>query len=133
MSVRRLLAATAVALLGGFALAAPAAAQVSIADGGGSGRAGSVVALGLALIGVVVGAWALRSAGRVGTGNGQVGAFAALGLALLGMVVGVVALTGSDGGVGTGNGRGGAIVALVLALIGMVVGGLALARSRRTA
>ena len=97
-----LIAAAAAALLGGFGLAAPAAAHVTVADGvigPGSGRAGASLAAVVGLIGVVIGGLALaRSAGRMGTGNG----------------------------------RNGAIVALVLGLIGIVLGGLARARSRRT-
>ncbi|MBC6457046.1 DUF6223 family protein [Actinomadura sp. HBU206391] len=125
-SVRLVLAVAGAALLGVFGLAAPAAAQVSVAAADtGSGRGGASVALVVALIGMVVGGLALaRSAGR--------GAVVALVVALIGMVLGGVALANSTGGVGTGNGRGGAIVALVAGLIGMVLGGLALARSRRT-
>ncbi|MFF2405274.1 DUF6223 family protein [Streptomyces sp. NPDC058092] len=135
MSVRRLLTAAPAALLGVLALAAPAAAQVSIAeeDSGGSGRAVSGVALLLALAGVVDGVLALRSAGRAGSGQGPGRAFAAVALGLVGAVVGAVALAGSDADVGTGNGQGGGIVAVVLALVSMAIGGLALARSRRTA
>jgi len=134
MSVRYLLTAVAAALLGGVWLAAPAAAHVLVADGGsGSGRAGSIAALAAALISVVIGGWALRSAGRVGSGNERGGSIAALVVGLVGIALGGLALAGSDGGVGSGNGRGGAIVALGVGLVGVVIGALALARSRRTA
>jgi hypothetical protein len=123
--------AIATALLGGFCLAAPAAAQGVIATG--SGRAGATVAGMVALIGVVTGGLALaRSASRMGTGNGRDGAIVALVLGLVGMALAGLHLATSTGGIGTGNGRAGAIVALVLGLIGMVLGRLALARSSRT-
>ena len=56
--------AAASALLGGFGLAAPAAAQGVI--GTGSGRAGATVAAVVALIGVVVGGLALARSRRTG-------------------------------------------------------------------
>lgn len=139
MSVRHLPAAAAAALLGGFALATPAAAHVSVqpaaasADAMSSGRLGAVVAALVALTGVVIGGLALaRSAGRIGTGDGGSGAIVALMAGVIGMALGGLVVATSDGGIGTGNGLGGAIVALVVGLIGMVLGGLALARSRRT-
>jgi Family of unknown function (DUF6223) len=129
--LRVALVAIAAALLGGFGLAAPAAAQGVI--GTGSGRAGAVVAWLVALIGVVIGGLALaRSAGRIGTGNGRDGAIVALVLGLIGMALAGLHLATSTGGIGTGNGRAGAILALVLGLIGLVLGRLALARSSRT-
>ena len=89
------IAAAAAALLGGFGLAAPAAAQGVI--GTGSGRAGAIVAWVVALIGVVTGGLALaRSAGRIGTGNGRLGAIVALVLGLIGLVLGRLALTRSS-------------------------------------
>lgn len=135
MSVRRFFTAVPAALLGVLALAAPAAAQVSLAeeDSGGSGRAVSGVAVLLALAGIVVGVLALRSAGRAGGGQGPGRAFTSVALGLVGAVVGAVALASSDADAGTGNGQGGGVVAVVLALIAMAVGGLAVARSRRTA
>ncbi|MFI2430952.1 DUF6223 family protein [Streptomyces sp. NPDC018693] len=135
MSVRRFLTAAPAALLGVLALAAPAAAQVTLAeeDGGGSGRAVSGVALVLALAGIVVGVLALRAAGRADGPQGPGRAFAAVGLGLVGAVVAAVALASSDADAGTGNGQGGGVVAVVLALIAMAVGGLAAARTRRTA
>ena len=122
------IASAAAALLGGFGLAAPAAAQGVI--GTGSGRAGATVALIVALIGVVIGGLALsRSAAR----NARDGAIVALVLGPMGMVLAGLHLATTTGGFyGTGNGRGGAVVALVLGLIGVVLGRLAVARPRST-
>ncbi|WP_405792442.1 DUF6223 family protein [Streptomyces sp. NBC_01506] len=132
MSVRNLISAAAVALLGGLWLAAPAAAHVSVAaesDGSGRGMASTAAVVGL--ISVVFGGLAMaRSGGRVG---GRRGALVALPLGVIGLIVSVLALAQSSDGVGTGNGRGGAVVGVVLALIGMALGWLALSRSRRTA
>jgi hypothetical protein len=130
---KRLSAAVTVAftLLGGVAVAAPAAAQGVI--GTGSGRAGAIVAWGVALSGVIAGALALaRSAGRIGIGDGRDGAIVALVMGLMGIGLAALHLATSSGGIGTGNGRAGAIVALALGLIGMVLGRLALARCRTT-
>lgn len=138
MSVRHLLAAAAAALLGGFALATPAAAHVSVQPTAASvydmssGRLGAFVAALVGLTGVVIGGLVLARSGRFGTGNGGSGAVVALAAGLISMAVGGLVVATSDGGLGTGNGLGGAIVALVVGLIGMVLGGLALARSRRT-
>ena len=67
MSMRHLLAATAAAVLG-FSLAAPAAAQVSVAGGIGigSGRLVPTVAAVVGLIGVVLGGLALARSRRAG-------------------------------------------------------------------
>jgi len=131
-----LIAAAAAPLLGGFGLAAPVAAHISVATGvigPGSGRAGASLAAVVGLIGVVIGGLALaRSVGRIGTGNGRNGAIVALVLGLIGMVLAGLHLATNTGDIGTGHGRAGAIVALVLGPIGIVLGGLALARSRRT-
>ncbi|WP_031172033.1 DUF6223 family protein [Streptosporangium roseum] len=141
MSVRRLLAAAAVALLGGFGLATPAAAYVLVQPDPvsvyamSSGRLGSIVAALVGLAGVVIGGLALaRAAGRIGTGvgNGRGGAVVALVAGLIGTALGGLVVATADGGLGTGNGLGGGLVALVVGLIGMVLGGLVLARSRRT-
>ena len=94
----------AAALVGGFGLAAAAAAHVSDQPAAASvytmspGRIGAIVAAVVGLIGAVSGGLALRSAGRIGTGSGRLGA----------------------------------IVALVAGLSGMALGGLALSRSRRS-
>jgi hypothetical protein len=124
--------AAASSLLGGFGLAAPAAAQGVI--GTGSGRAGATVAALVALIGVVTAGLALaRSAGRIGTGNGRDGAIVALVLGVMGVALAGLHLATTTGAFyGAGNGRAGAILALVLGLIGMALGRLALVRSSRT-
>ena len=130
----------AAALVGGFGLAAPAAAQVSDQPPAVSaytltpGRIAASVAAVVGLIGAVIGGLALaRSAGRIGTGNGRRGAIVALVLGPIGLVIGGLVVATADGGLGTGNGLGGGIVAMMVGLIGMALGGLALARSRRTA
>jgi hypothetical protein len=132
MSIRRLLAAAAAALVGAFGLVAPAAAQVAAGGTGiGSGRLLPTVAAVVGLVGVILGGLALsRSAGR--TGNGRREAIAAEVAGLISVVVGGLHAANSAGGVGTGNGLAGAIVAVVVGLISMVLGGLTLARSRRT-
>ncbi|GAA2708873.1 DUF6223 family protein [Micromonospora olivasterospora] len=140
MYVRHLLAAAGAALLGGFGLAAPAAAHVANQPIAASvytmsaGRLGAIAAGVLGLTGVVMGVRALiRPASRVGTGSGRLGATVALVAGLIGMSLGGLVVATSDGGIGTGNGRGGAYVALVVGLIAVVLGGLALVRFRRTA
>ncbi|MFI6774385.1 DUF6223 family protein [Nocardia sp. NPDC050412] len=138
MSVRHLPAAVAAAMLAGFALAAPAAAQVSVesaaATGMTSGRIGPSLTALVALAGVVIGGLALaRSASRIGTGNRGRRAIVALVSGLIGVVVGGVLAATADGGPGTGNGIVGSWAAMVLGLISLVLGGLALVRSRRSA
>ena len=130
----------AAALVGGFGLAAPAAAHVSAQPAAVSvytmspGRIGAIVAIVVGLIGAAIGGRALaRSAGRIGTGNGRRGAIVALVLGPIGLVIGGLVVATADGGLGTGHGLGGGIVAIIVGLIGMALGGLALARSRRTA
>jgi hypothetical protein len=138
MSVRRLLAAAAAALLGCIGLAAPAAAQVSAqsAEVGAytltAARFWATAAALLALAGVVVGRVALtRSVRRIGNG-GTRGAIMALAAGVIAVVGGAVDLALADGGPGTGNGVVGGAAALVLGLIAAVLGWLALARSHRT-
>jgi hypothetical protein len=130
----------AAALVAGFGLAAPAAAQVSDQPAAASvytmspGRIGASVAAVVGLIGAVIGGLALaRSAGRIGTGNGRRGAIVALVLGPIGLVIGGLVVATADGGLGTGNGLAGGVVAMVVGLIGMALGGLALVRSRRAA
>ncbi|RKS73100.1 hypothetical protein BZB76_3784 [Actinomadura pelletieri DSM 43383] len=127
MSVRSLLTTAGAALLGVGVLAAPAAAQVSAADEG-PGRGGALLALLVALVGLVLGGLALARAGGAARGM----AVAAPVVAVLGMILAGVHLARADGGVGSGSGSGGAVLALVIGLIALVVGGLALARSRRS-
>ena len=130
----------AVALIGAFGLAAPAATQVSDQPPAVSvytltpERIAATVAAVVGLIGAVIGGLALgRSAGRIGAGNGRRGAIVALVMGSSGLVIGGLVVATADGGLGTGNGLGGGIVAMVVGLIGMALGGLALARSRRIA
>ncbi len=129
----------AVALIGAFGLAAPAAAQLSNQPPAVSvstltpERIAATVATVVGLIGAVIGGLALaRSAGRIGAGNGRRGAIVALALGPIGLVIGGLVVATADGGLGTGNGLGGGIVAMMVGPIGMALGGLALARSRRT-
>ena len=97
-----------------------------------AGRTRALVAAGVGLISLIIGALALvRSARPTGTSSGRTLAIIALILGLIGMVLSVVHLGTSTGGFGSGSGRAGAIVGLVLGLIGVNLGGLALARSRR--
>ncbi len=136
--VTHLLAAAA--LVGGFGLAAPAAAQVSVQPATANAytltpkRIVASLAALAGLSGAVIGGLALaRSAGRIGIGNGRRGAIVALVLGPIGVVIGGLVVATADGGLGTGNGLGGGIVAMMVGLIGMALGGVALARSRRTA
>ncbi|WP_344835338.1 DUF6223 family protein [Nonomuraea dietziae] len=85
MPVRFLLVVAGAALIGGFGLAAPAAAQVLVQpDPAGayamtSGRLWSLVAALLGLAGAVIGGLALaRPASRLGIGTGRGGAMMAL-------------------------------------------------------
>lgn len=139
MSVRRLLAAAAAALLGGIGLAAPAAAHSSVHPVAASfydfslGRLGSTTGALLGLAGVVVAGLALaRPAGRLGTAGGSLGAMVAMVAGLISMALGALVAATAEGGLGTGNGLGGAYVAMLVGLIGTALGALALTRSRRT-
>ena len=136
--VTHLLAAAA--LVAGFGLAAPAAAQVSDQPPAVSvytltpERIAATMAAVVGLIGAVIGGLALaRSAGRIGAGNGRRAAIVALVMGPIGLVIGGLVVATADGGLGTGNGLGGGVVAMVVGLIGMALGGVALARSRRFA
>jgi hypothetical protein len=136
MSVRFVLAVAA-ALIGGFVLAAPAAAHVLVPDPVSAyaltaGRLWSLVAALLGLAGVVVGGLALaRSTGRIGTGTGRRGAIVALMAGLAGVVIGGLVVAAAEGGPGTGYGIVGGYVALGAGLIAMALGGLTLVRFRR--
>jgi Family of unknown function (DUF6223) len=138
--VSRVTLLLAAALIGGFGLAVPAAAQASDQPPAVSAytltpeRIAASGAAVVGLIGAVIGGLALaRSAGRIGAGNGRRGAIVALVMGPIGLVIGGLVVATADRGLGTGNGLGGGIVAMVVGLIGMALGGLALARSRRTA
>jgi hypothetical protein len=100
-------------VVGGFGLAAPAAANVSVQPAAASvytmspGRIGAIVAAVVGLIGAVIGGLALaRSAGRVGAGNGRRGSIVALVMGPIGARP-VAGRAIADGGLGTGNGQGG--------------------------
>ena len=128
----------AAALIVGFGLAAPAAAQVPDqppAVGVNTltpERIAAIVGAVVALVGAVIGGRALsRSAGRIGTGSARRGAMVALVLGPIGLVIGGLVVATADGGLGTGNGLGGGVVAMMVGLIGMVLGGLALVCARR--
>ena len=124
-----LAALAAVALIAGLVHAVLVAAQVSEpADTTVSGptpqRLWATAVTLLALVGVVIGCFALRSAGRLG-------AIVALVAGLIAAVNGALNLAVAEGGPGSGNGVVGGAAALVLGVIAMVLGGLALVRSRR--
>ena len=130
--VRRALAAGGAVLVVTCTLAAPAAAHGPVPSAAGpsamtSGRVGPTAVAVLALVGVVLGALALRRRA------GRPAAITALVLGLLGVALGTVFAVTADGGPGTGNGVVGAVVAVVLGALALVLGGLALTRSRRTA
>jgi len=96
-------------------------------------RLWATAAMGLAVLGVVIGGLALRrSATSIGTGNRRTGATVALVAGLIALVNGGLNLALATGGPGSGNGVIGGAAALVLGLISMSLGGWALARSRRT-
>jgi len=96
-------------------------------------RLWATAAVGLALVGVVIGGLSFaRSAGRIGLGNGRIGPIMSLLAGLLAVINGALNLAFARGGPGSGNGVVGGAVALVLALVAMALGGLALGRSRRT-
>jgi hypothetical protein len=138
MSVHHVHAAATAALLGGFVLVTPAAAQIlAQPDPAGAytltaGRLWSVVATLAGLIGVVIGGLALARSGRIGTGTGRRGAIFALTLGLAGAAIGGLVVAAAEGGPGTGYGMVGGYIALVVGLVGMILGGLALARARHT-
>lgn len=87
----------------------------------------------LALVGVVVGAQALRRAAlRIGPGQGRNGAIVALLAGLIAAANGGLNLALAQGGPGSGNGVVGGAAAVVLGLVAMLLGGSVLVRSRRT-
>ncbi|MFD5855701.1 DUF6223 family protein [Streptomyces chartreusis] len=108
-------------------------ALTAAAEGGviGDGRTGANLALGVGLIGVLIGWLALaRVAGRISTGNARTGGVAAVAVGLVGTALAVLHLATSSGGPGTGNGMVGAVVAIPLSLIAAALGLRTLTRSR---
>ncbi|MFF8193474.1 DUF6223 family protein [Streptomyces bobili] len=104
------------------------------AEGGviGDGRTGANLALGVGLIGVVIGWLSLaRVASRISTGNARTGAVSAMAVGLVGTGLAALHLATSSGGPGTGNGMVGAVGAIPLGLIAVALGRRALAHSRR--
>jgi len=95
----------AVALVSGFGLATPVAAQVSVQT-------------------AAVKPYTLTPKRMMASGAAVTG--------LIGAVIGGLAMARSAGRIGTGNGLAGGVVAMMVGLIGMALGGLALSRSRRT-
>jgi hypothetical protein len=116
------------------ALAAPAAEQICTTQAecanqglgtfiGTPARIWASAAGLVALVGVVVGGWALARSRRR-PGGGRKGAVAALVAGLTGVVNGAAVLAVADGGLGTGNGVAGGALALALGLVGAVLGGV---------
>jgi hypothetical protein len=124
MSVRRLLVVAPTLGLGAVWSATPESAPVAMMS---AGRGGSLAAGVVALLGVVVGAAALKR-----PADAQRWGLAAAALGVIGIAGGGIVVGTADGGVGTGNGLAGGFVAMALGLAAVVLGGLAFARSRRT-
>jgi uncharacterized membrane protein YeaQ/YmgE (transglycosylase-associated protein family) len=126
------------ALIGGFVLAAPAAARASVEPAAATvytmspGRIGALLAIAVGLIGAIIGGRAFaRSAGRAGTGKEQRSTLVALVLGAIALLVGGLVVASADGGLGTGHGLGGGVAAMMVGLVGMTLGGMARARFRR--
>ncbi|MFI8914627.1 DUF6223 family protein [Streptomyces sp. NPDC053513] len=141
MSVRTVLALTGAVLVGGLALAVPAAAEPAVQPVAASvytlsvGRVASSMAALVGLLGAVNGGLALaRTAGRGrlrawARRNGSVTALVAGPIAV---AVGTVVAVTADGGLGTGNGLGGAYVAVLVGLAAVALGWRARSGTRRT-
>ncbi|MGW1817435.1 DUF6223 family protein [Streptomyces sp. NPDC002125] len=108
------------------------AVLIAAAEGGiiGDGRTGANLALGVGLLGVVIGWLALARAGNR-TGNARTGGRSAVAVGAVGTVLAVLHLATSSGGPGTGNGLVGAVAAVPLGLGGVFLGRRALTRFRR--
>ncbi|MFE7379109.1 DUF6223 family protein [Streptomyces zhihengii] len=105
---------------------------IAAAEGGiiGDGRTGANLALGVGLLGLVIGWLAVaRTGGR--TGSARTGGRSAIAVGAVGTGLAVLHLVTSSGGPGTGNGLVGAIVAVPLGLGGVFLGRRALTRFRR--
>jgi hypothetical protein len=139
MSVRSVLAVAAAVLIGGLALAEPAAADAlaqPVAAGVFTvsvGRTGAFLSALAGLLGVLGGGLALARPtrqGYVGTWARRHGGATALVAGPVAVTVGGTVAATADGGLGTGNGLGGACLAMLLGLISVTLGWQA--RSRRT-
>ncbi|WP_280394452.1 DUF6223 family protein [Nocardia brasiliensis] len=134
MSIRHLPTVATAVLLGGIALAAPAAAsvqQTAAVTGMTAGRVGPTLTALVGLAAVVTGSLSLARRGRISPFSGRGGAMVALFAGLISVVLGSLFAATADGGPGTGNGIVAAWAAMVLGPIGLVLGGFALHRSRR--
>jgi hypothetical protein len=137
--IDKVLRVSAMAVVVGWGLAVPLAAQVSAEPSATrvyamtpERIAASTAALA-ALISAVIGGLALaRSVRRIGNGGSR-GAIVAMVLGPIGLVIGGLVVVTADGGVGTGNGLAGGVVAMAVGLVGSTLGGLARARCRRAA
>jgi peptidoglycan/LPS O-acetylase OafA/YrhL len=92
-------------------------------------RLWAIIAIGLALVGAVIGGVALARA--AGSSKWRIGASLSLLAGLVGGAVGGLLLATADAGPGSGNGVVGAGAALVLGLLAIALSGMALVRSRR--
>lgn len=144
MSVRTVLAVAGTVLIGGLALAEPAAAAAAEASARpvaasvytlSVGRVGSSLAAVVGLFGAVNGGLALAG----GTGSGHLatwvrrrGIVTALVAGVIAVVVGGLIAATAEGGLGTGNGLGGAFVAIIVGLVALVLGATARSRGRTT-
>ncbi|HEY1870019.1 MAG TPA: DUF6223 family protein [Chitinophagaceae bacterium] len=98
-----------------------------------SKRQFALVALGLALISVILGWRAFRkSASRTNVHKRKNGPIVAIVSGLMAVISGVLNLAAATGGPGSGNGVLGSAQALILGLIGIILGALAMIRFRRT-
>ncbi|SEC12542.1 DUF6223 family protein [Streptomyces sp. TLI_105] len=141
MSVRTVLAMTGAVLIGGLALAVPAAAEAAVQPVAASvytlsvGRVGASVAALVGLLGAVNGGLALARTtgrGRLRTWARRNGSATALAAGPIAVVVGTAVAVTADGGLGTGNGLGGAYVAVLVGLVAVALGWRARSRARRT-
>jgi len=97
-----------------------------------SKRQFALVALGLALLSVVLGWRTFRkSATHTGMLHGKSWPVVAILTGLIAVIGSVLNLASSNGGPGSGNGVLGSAQALVLGLTGIFLGGLAIVRFRR--
>jgi uncharacterized membrane protein len=97
-----------------------------------SKRQFALVALGLALLSVIIGWQTFRkSAARTSILHSKSWPVIAIVTAMIAVIGGVFNLATSNGGPGSGNGVLGSAQALVLGFTGMILGGLAMVRFRR--